>query len=162
MSTTPIELLNQQGYNRHRDNHFYCNMVDIGDVYSMFIVKETDNGMIVEFWGVLHGEETLICNSNYVSRLTYKRSIDNIRYNALHANIEDRTFVGFVKLKSPKIVLDIKDEIYFYFYLKARNGTILTRSTAFTCKQTCLYAIECFIDYSIFDGRVVNYQEAKQ
>ncbi len=119
-------------------------MVDIGDVYSMFIVKETDNGMIVEFWGVLNNEETLICCSKYVSWLTYKKSIENIRHNALLANIEDRSIENSIKLKSPKIVIDINDRNHFYFYLKARNGTILTRSTNFNSKNGCLSAVDYF------------------
>lgn len=119
---------------------------------SMFIVKETDKGMIVEFWGVLNNEETLICFSNYVSFLSCKKSINNIRHNALTANIEDRSLVNYPRIKCPKIIININDSNLYYFLLKARNGMQLTKSKSFTTKEECLRAIDYLKKHSVFYG----------
>lgn len=110
----------------------------------MFIVKETDKGIIVEFWGVLHGEETLICYSNYVSSLTYYKSISNIIRNTLEADIEDRTLVNYARLKCPKIIINKNESNLYFFLLKARNGMLLIRSKCFSSKEDCLLAVEYF------------------
>lgn len=111
-----------------------------------FIIKETEEGTIVEFWV----KEDLICFSHYTSTLTCKTGIKNIRYNAQVANIEDRTVDNWEKVKNPKFIISQNGDTLYSFFLVAKNGTRVTQSKGFAPKENCLNAIDSLKKNSIY------------
>lgn len=118
---------------------------------SKFVVKETDNGLNVEFWGCFgDNEEEMICVTQYATFLSYKKGIQNIKYNAYIAGVENRTVDGWNILKNPRFIIGLTENNKYFFMLKAINGTILTQSRNFNSYNCCLNGIMSLKKNSIY------------
>ena len=120
-------------------------------ILSKFVVKETDNGINIEFWGCVNdNEEEMICSTQYTTFLSYKKGIKCIKYNAYIAEIEDRTLDEWSKLKNPRFIIGLNENNNYFFMLTARNGTILTQSKNFTSYDCCYNGIMSLKRNSIY------------
>lgn len=105
-----------------------------------FVVKETATG--IKFDLKAGNGEVIATSEVYTSKAACLKGIESVKNNAVLADIEDQTEVGFEKKINPKFEVYKDKAGEFRFRLKAKNGQIIATGEGYKAKAGCMNGIE--------------------